>query len=256
MDDTEFASRQSAVRHSQDLLLAGVQAAEVGISIYDADFRLQVCNPVFRDIFDLPAEMVVPGAPLAPALRLLAGRRVYGEVDSEAFVAEALAELRDMVQPLVRERRVGDGRIFLSHTSRLPDGGYITVHTDISYYKDAEASLLEMVGELETALDHLEVPLLVAGRRAGLPIRRLNPACEQLFSAPRGALRGDSLQRLFADEDAWLRFCFAAESLAASGEMPAQALRLRTVDGKVFSGSLRVVASAAGDRLIAYFSTC
>jgi len=55
-----------------------VRLLDVGVSIYDENFRLVFCNPTFRTIFNLPEDRVPLGSPLAPILRDLASKGAYG----------------------------------------------------------------------------------------------------------------------------------------------------------------------------------
>jgi len=143
----ESAPTGSAI--NQPLLIDGRQPLNVGISIYDAEFRLVSCNKRFQEIFDLPDEMVQIGTPLAPLLRLHAERGEFGSVESDKFVCGTLELLRNMEGPLTFERRRSNGIYFESTASRLEGGGYITIHSDITHRKQREAELRQIRTELE-----------------------------------------------------------------------------------------------------------
>ncbi len=192
------------------LLCEGMQQLNVGVSIYDDNLRLVICNPTFRDIFELPEAMTQPGAPLGPVLYLLAMRGAYGHVNPDRFVHDALTSLRTADdQPLIFERCIADGRVFESHTSRLASGGYITIHADITHHKDAQVRLLEnqqrlseKTSELELILENASLGILTVvptndGRRI---MRRVNRTLERLLGYGEAELEGRATRMLYPND--------------------------------------------------------
>jgi len=164
-----------------------VRLLDVGVSIYDENFMLVFCNPTFRAIFDLPEERVPLGSPLAPLLLDLARRGSYGNVDPEAFAEQTMLALQSLDKPLIFERTISDGRVFESHSSRLADGGFLTIHTDITHHKRTEASLAEQSTMLRTAIDHM--PGAMAVWDSDLRYRLWSRHCEEFFNLPKGMLK-------------------------------------------------------------------
>ncbi|HRE17627.1 MAG TPA: PAS-domain containing protein, partial [Rhodocyclaceae bacterium] len=164
-----------------------VRLLDVGISIYDDDFRLVFCNPTFRAIFSLPEEQVPLGSPLEPLLRQLAANGAYGDVNPEDFAAQTIRALQNLDSPLVFERTVADGRVFESHSSRLADGGFLTIHTDITHHKQTEARLAEQSAMLRTSIDHMPGAMAVWDR--DLRYRLWSKHCEEFFNLPPGTLK-------------------------------------------------------------------
>jgi len=139
------------------LMQEGMHQLNVGVSIYDADFFLVAANKRFQEIFAFPNEMVQRGAPLVPALHLLAKNGEYGPItDIDEFAIGVIESLRKMEAPMAFERCRMDGRYYESKTSRLESGGYITIHTDITNRKQREAELKQANAELSTALNNLK----------------------------------------------------------------------------------------------------
>lgn len=178
-------SPESGVAHRE--LNDTVRLLDVGISIYDDDFRLVFCNPTFRAIFDLPEERVPLGSPLAPLLLQLAANGAYGDVDPEEFAERTIQALQNLDAPLVFERTIADGRVFESHSSRLADGGFLTIHTDITHHKLTEASLAEQSAMLRTSIDHMPGAMAVWDR--DLRYRLWSKHCEEFFNLPTGMLK-------------------------------------------------------------------
>jgi len=118
-----------------------LQQHNVGVSVYDSEFLLVSCNKRFLEMFDLPKDMVQPGAPLVSILRLLAERGEYGAEDVDDFVRSVIKSLRTMHGPLTYERCRADGFYYESNTTRLESGCYITIHTDITQRKKHDGEL-------------------------------------------------------------------------------------------------------------------
>ncbi|OAN77346.1 hybrid sensor histidine kinase/response regulator [Jannaschia sp. EhC01] len=155
---------------------AGLNLIQQALSIYDADLRLAVSNRPFQEMFGLPEHLVTPGARFDETLRFLVTHGEYGEVDDvDAFVQtrvdQALAFL-----PHYLERVRANGRAISVEGSPLPDGGWVTVYTDITAVKRQEALLRARSEELsDQVLTHTE-ELALSNRRLEATIIQLQEA--------------------------------------------------------------------------------
>ena len=136
---------------------AGLNLIGQALTIFDSDLRLAVSNAPFRDMFDLPDHLVAPGAPFEETIRHLAMIGEYGDVaDLEEFVRER-AELARAFEPHYMERTRANGTIISIEGSPLPQGGWITVYTDITSTKKQEMLLRARSEELsDQVLAHTE----------------------------------------------------------------------------------------------------
>jgi signal transduction histidine kinase len=139
------------------LTAAGLNLIGQALTIYDSDLRLAVCNAPFQDMFSLPDHLVAPGAPFEDTIRHLAARGEYGEVsDLEAFVTER-TEVARAFEPHYVERKRANGSTISVEGSPLPQGGWITVYTDITSTKKQETLLRARSEELtDQVLGHAE----------------------------------------------------------------------------------------------------
>ncbi len=123
------------------LTQAGLDLIGQALSIYDADLRLAVCNRMFAEMFDLPEALTRPGAPFVDTIRHLIERGEYGPVaDPAALLAERVEQARAF-EPHYLERKRPDGRIVSVEGSPLPQGGWVTVYTDITATRAQERLL-------------------------------------------------------------------------------------------------------------------
>ncbi|MBS0125077.1 hybrid sensor histidine kinase/response regulator [Thetidibacter halocola] len=123
------------------LITAGLNLIQQALSIFDSDLRLVLVNRPMQRMFDLPDPLVTPGAPFEAIIRHLAQRGEYGEIDDiEAFV-HSRVDLARAFEPHYMERTRANGRVISVEGAPLPQGGWVTVYTDITAVKTQEALL-------------------------------------------------------------------------------------------------------------------
>ncbi|EAU45124.1 hybrid sensor histidine kinase/response regulator [Salipiger bermudensis] len=127
---------------SKDALTqAGLNLIQQALSIYDSDLRLAVCNRRFAEMFDLPKRLTDEGARFEDTIRHLVERGEYGHVDDpESFIAVRVQQARAF-EPHYMERTRANGRTISVEGSPLPQGGWVTVYTDITGMKRQEQLL-------------------------------------------------------------------------------------------------------------------
>ncbi len=116
----------------------------------DDALNIVVCNDRFADMYPVPKELLQRGRPYPALLRHLAEHGYYGEGDVDALVAKRVESLRN---PAGRsfEDRTPDGRTYRVYRRKVAAGGTVTVITDITELKEAEAKLLDAIAQAEQA---------------------------------------------------------------------------------------------------------
>ncbi|MEN8892004.1 hybrid sensor histidine kinase/response regulator [Planktotalea arctica] len=127
---------------SHDAMIeAGLNLIQQAMSIFDSDLRLVLINRPMQQMFNLPNALVKPGVSFRDVIRYLAQRGEYGEVDDlEDFIAVRV-ELARAFEAHYMERTRANGRVISVEGAPLPDGGWVTVYTDITETKRQEALL-------------------------------------------------------------------------------------------------------------------
>lgn len=113
-----------------------------GLSMFDAERRLIVCNPLYRAIYDLPEELTAAGTPFS---RIVA---YYAAKDGCANTAEDLLRQQLWMEQHAAELAHGrtftqtqhlkDGRVILVTIQPLKDGGWVDIQEDITERSAAE----------------------------------------------------------------------------------------------------------------------
>ncbi|HMO07281.1 MAG TPA: PAS-domain containing protein [Paracoccaceae bacterium] len=134
------------------LTRAGLNLIQQGLSIFDRDLRLAVCNRRYQEMFGLPDALVTPGAPFEETIRYLVDRGEYGPQDDPEEAVRQRVETARAFRPHYMERERANGRWVSVEGAPLPQGGWVTVYTDITEIKIQETMLRGRSEELSGQL--------------------------------------------------------------------------------------------------------
>ena len=123
------------------LVQAGLNLIGQALSIYDNDLKLAACNRRFAEMFSLPKHLTQPGADFAETIRHLVLLGEYGPVDDVETFVQVREDQARAFQPHYMERTRSNGRTISVEGSPLPQGGWVTVYTDITEVKAQEQLL-------------------------------------------------------------------------------------------------------------------
>lgn len=139
------------------MLQAGLNLIQQALSIFDSNLRLVVCNRKYQQMFDLPDDLVLPGATFEDTIRHLVMRGEYGEAGDTAEAVRQRVDQARTFQPHYMERVRSNGRTISVEGAPLAQGGWVTVYTDITEIKHQEALLRVRSAELsDQLLTHAE----------------------------------------------------------------------------------------------------
>jgi diguanylate cyclase (GGDEF)-like protein len=116
-----------------------------GLSMFDAEARLIVCNKLYRQMYALPEELTRPGTPLADLVRYHVkretGREGPEEVEKERqWIKTHVAELA-RGKSFTHTQVLKSGRIVLVSNQPLPGGGWVDIQEDITEKRQAEQKI-------------------------------------------------------------------------------------------------------------------
>ncbi|WP_058281605.1 PAS-domain containing protein [Ruegeria denitrificans] len=159
---------------------AGLNLIGQALSIYDSQLRLVVSNRRFQDMFDLPDELVQPGALFADTIRFLVTQGEYGAVDDVDDAVDQRVQQALTFEPHYMERVRANGRVISVEGAPLPKGGWVSVYTDITDTKQAEALLRARSEELSGQLLDRAEELSATNRKLAATNAALEEAKRQL----------------------------------------------------------------------------
>jgi len=146
--DAELASRRSEQR-----LTDAIESISEGISLYDADDRLVICNSAYGKLLYPGMGTPAPGTPYETLVRNAAARGLVEEAKGrvEEWIAERLAKHRQPGEPHVQRR--SNGRWIHVNERKTTEGGTVAVYTNITEIKRAEEEIRMANSKLEQASD-------------------------------------------------------------------------------------------------------
>lgn len=180
-----------AERHEK-LTRAGLALIQQALSIFDAGLKLSVCNPRYQEMFGLPDHLVTPGASFEDTIRFLVLRGEYGPQDDPEAAVRHRVETARAFQPHYMERQRASGRWVSVEGAPLPQGGWVTVYTDITEIKLQEALL-------RARSEELSGQLLAHAERLGQANRELAATNAALAEAKRELTEIEARTRLVTE---------------------------------------------------------
>ena len=196
------------------ILQAGLDHIDQGISVFDKDFRLIFWNRRYFDLLEFPDELAVAGTPFVEFVRCNAERGEYGPGDAETQVTQRVDLARQLVAHYF-ERTRPNGVVLAIHGVPLPEGGFITVYTDITEQKRYERLIRERNEELEARVLERTEELRSANSKLRDLVDSEKRIAEALkHSEARLQLITDAVPAGIAYVDSQERYQFANERLA------------------------------------------
>jgi PAS domain S-box-containing protein len=121
----------SATTLRHEMLQAGLDLLDQGITVFDGDLRLVAWNRPFLQLLEFPDQLAYVGAPFEGFIRYNAERGEYGPGDIEAQIAERVAAAGHFASH-ISERQRPNGRVLLLRGEPLPGKGFVTLYSDIT----------------------------------------------------------------------------------------------------------------------------
>lgn len=188
MSDESFSAAPLA---RMAMLEGGLDLIDQGFTLFDQDLRLLAGNRAFATMLEFPMELMTIGTPFEAFMRYNAERGEYGPGDIEALVSERVAAARAF-RPHYAERVRPSGQIIAIRGEPLPQGGFVTLYTDITAQREAERVIRERNADLEQRVLERTAELETAYQR----LRAINQTNEQIAEQLR---RSEERLRLITD---------------------------------------------------------
>jgi diguanylate cyclase (GGDEF)-like protein len=135
--------RNQALERLNSCFEAALNHMGRGLSMFDADQRLVVCNKVYADIYFLPEALTRPGTAFAEILAYHM-RRVTGETPSAAGITDWIEQhVTRLAQDgtLEQIQNLDDGRVIRVTYHPLDGGGWVDMQEDITAQRRSDEKI-------------------------------------------------------------------------------------------------------------------
>ena len=227
-----------------------------GISVLDSDHNLVAYNTKYLELWDFPPGFIRPGITCEEIARFRAERGDYGAGDVEEYVARrALAKLKCEI--LSNEMTLPDGRVIAINANPMPDGGYVSTHTDITKLKRVETALQKTHDEMEDQVVErtMQLSAVLSNAVAGIitidslgAVLSFNSAAERMFGYAADEVISHNISMLMPERDAAEHDAFLAGYL--SGRQSRVLARVRQITGRRRDGSNFPMELSVGEMVV------
>ncbi len=139
--EAQLAAREKQIALQNLHFTAVMQHMPYGLSMYDGDMRLIICNAKYLEMYRLSPEVVKPGM---SGEEIAAARITAGTSPKEEMPGDFIRDRSQMPvdQGLyVSDRELEDGRICSVVRQPIPGGGWISLHRDVTARRDIEKKI-------------------------------------------------------------------------------------------------------------------
>ena len=145
--NAELQCSKQSLEQSNRLLHTALANMSHGLSMFDSDKRLVMCNDRYAEMYGLRPEHKKRGTALQSILeaRIAAGMAPVGSAE---YVTTRINQVSDGV-PFASENELTDGRVVFVNHQPMTDGGWVAIHNDITEYKNIERALVESTEALK-----------------------------------------------------------------------------------------------------------
>ncbi|GBE43532.1 MAG TPA: PAS domain S-box protein [Rhizobiales bacterium] len=177
---------------------AALEHMSQGLSMFDREQRLIVCNQRYASMYGLSSEQTALGTTLRQILEHRIANGLYAGEDPEAYIQERMAWVTSGRRSTKIQER-SDGRAIAITHQPMSGGGWLTTHEDVTEITQAQQIVQRQKEELDQILSN--VPRAVVTIDSSGIIRTFNPAAEQTFGYPAGEAIGQNVSLLMPAQD-------------------------------------------------------
>lgn len=161
--------REEDLRGQNGCFIAAIENMSHGLSMFDSDERMIVCNGHYIRMFGLDRDIIKPGISLFDVLQnsvnigigALSAERLYAE--RKTFIAGG--------RPVCYFETLSDGRIIAISHRPMAEGGWVSIYEDITEKQRADEDIREQHRRFDAALANMSQGLLMFDAEPKLIVR-------------------------------------------------------------------------------------
>ncbi|HEY6983941.1 PAS-domain containing protein, partial [Reyranella sp.] len=165
-----------------------------GVVMFDRDRRMVAWNRHFQELLELPDDRVGHQILFEDFVRHIADRGEYGVCDVDALVESHLSSID---RSFVDERTRPNGTVLDIRRNPIPSGGFVSIYTDVTQERRAQALVELARARLTDAIESLSDGFALWDKDDRLVV--FNSRCEALLNAADLFVVGTRFEDLIRD---------------------------------------------------------
>ncbi|MCH7795172.1 MAG: PAS-domain containing protein, partial [Proteobacteria bacterium] len=226
-DITERKRAEEEIAEKEAQLRLALDNMPGGMALVDRDLNYVLFNAQYSELYDFPDGLIKVGGSKRDELRFQAERGDYGPGDAAEAMEEILAIYRKG-EAARWERTLANGRTLEFHVAPTPEGGYVSIVTDITERKRAEDNLQENRDQLQALADNL--PDFISMKDPDGRFVFVNRRFEEWVCVDRNDVIGKSVHDIYPEEQA-TEFDALDREVLASRKVATREVELSYPDG-------------------------
>lgn len=202
--NVQMAAAMARANAKSAQLQATLEGISEGVAMIDPELRLVEWNSRLPEVAGIPAAMLRVGLPIEDILRAQARDGQFGPVDVEEEVARRLRRLHTDEALETVERVRPDGHTIELRRNRLPDGGMVTLYSDVTARKRAEDTLRQARALAEAATEAKSRFVAMVGHEIRTPLNALLATLALLRDNKPAAAEGGLIEQALQSGEALL----------------------------------------------------
>ncbi|WBT40267.1 sensor domain-containing protein [Hyphomicrobium sp. DMF-1] len=130
MDITEIKTIQAKLHDQNVKLDAALKHMSQGLVMFDDEQCLVMCNEQYAKMYGLPAQLCVPGTPLADVINNHVITDIYRDGMPADYLPERVAGIAHLKESV---HALSNGNSIAVVRSPMPEGGWVSTHEDITH---------------------------------------------------------------------------------------------------------------------------
>ncbi len=195
---SELKRREQELAEKEAQLRVALDNMPGGMMFGDRDLNYVLFNSQYSELHEFPDGLVKVGGSIRDEMRFQADRGDFGPGNKDGLIERVIATYRRGEAVSYEREIAGSGRTLHFIGAPTPEGGYVTIATDITERKRAEEALRESQQLLDTILHHM--PALVYLRDAEGRFKLVNRKYEEVHDVDNEKIRGKTLHEVFSKD--------------------------------------------------------
>jgi PAS domain S-box-containing protein len=135
----ELSEARDKATQAQTRLTDALESISEGFVLFDADDRMVLCNPRYRELYPGMADLMRTGVEFEHLIKTVVERGIVADAVArpQEWIAQRLARHRNPGEPMLHHQ--SDGRWIQIGERKTQDGGTVGVFTDVTELKRREA---------------------------------------------------------------------------------------------------------------------